>query len=147
MYNKFHYKNLNFEFEGVEYPKRNSKEYTFIIGQATVSRQDFEYKLISEISESVREYRDKKNRRVIALSEDVPTFDSDDRMYDGFSVTYIIEENGYLTAIEVHEGYYLGSVYLYKNVRFSDDETRTELNKMGLYDDLEKKGEYAVPEY
>ena len=147
MYNKFRYQDLNFEFEDVEYPKRNSKEYTFNIGQATVSRKDIEQELISEISESVREYRDKKKRRVIAFSEDVPTFDSEDRMYDGFCVTYIVEENGYLTAIEVHEGYYLGSVYLYKNVRFSDDETRAGLGKIGLYDDLDKKGEYAVPKY
>ena len=147
MYNQFCYLNLSFEFEDVQYLDKNAKEFTFMIGEAVVSRKDFEHELIAEIKVGIKEYRDRKNRRVFAFSEDVPTFDYEDRMYDSFCVIYLIEENGYLTAVRVEEGYYLGSVYLYQNVRFSDNETRAALNKMGLYDDHEKKGEYAVPGY
>ena len=69
---------------------------------------------------------------MVMFDEVIPTFDSDDRMYDSFQCIYILKEKGRLTGYYLHGGYRLSDVKKLTDISGADQKTIDIMKKYGF---------------
>ena len=76
-----------------------------------MTENEFRGELIEETEgRKIRTYKGGNGIPMVMFDEVIPTFDSDDRMYDSFQCIYILKEKGRLTGYYLHGGYRLSDV-------------------------------------
>ncbi|MBQ6420080.1 MAG: hypothetical protein IJK02_03320 [Clostridia bacterium] len=86
-----------------------------------------------EISDEVSYLIDGRDGgRVLAVYEDVPTFDSSDAMYDCVHKAYIKRVGDELAALFIGNGYYLSRAEIYLGVLPENDDALQLLRDAGL---------------
>lgn len=99
------------------------KDDCFLLDGKWISYCELPLVLDEEIDDKMRYCHDTRDgERVLALYEDVPTFDSGDRMYDSVHKAYIKRIGKELIALYIANGYVLSESNLYLGVKPENDD-------------------------
>ena len=122
-------------------PDQKNEEFTMGI-YCFYSGIIFEKKLYSktayviiddEIDDKTRYCFDTRDgERVLALYEDVPTFDSGDRMYDSIHKAYVKRVGNELIALYIVNGYVLSKADLFLGVKPVNEDAKQILRDAGF---------------
>lgn len=134
MDNRFFFDDLAFEYESKTDLEKTPDRNALIIDGKAYKLGDLIGEKIESRPGGVSVYSDYKEQPVYVLYEEVPAFDSFDRIYDTSRYLLITANDGYLTGIYLTMGYQYGSAYRYEKMHFKDEKTKKKMNAAGIFD-------------
>lgn len=122
----------NYYFSAKSIVKVKHDEYKFEYKGKFLTEKEFRGELIEEIENNIYRYSGSNGYQMIKFYENIPTFDSEDRMYDSFQCIYVWKENEVLMGYCIRGGYRLADVSKLTKLYSNDQRTNEVLKKYGM---------------
>lgn len=114
-----------FKFDGLE--------FSYTSEDSGKELQELNLEFDHEIKTDMNILKNKNGVTALMLYVDVPTFDSEDRVWDSYRKLYLIPKGRKITAYVVAGGYRISSIHKYNNIHCKNEKAEQILREAGIF--------------